>query len=45
MKSKFKAPGIKRLKLTYENMLSRFALNVNLRRYTEGAPRGPAQPW
>jgi hypothetical protein len=35
MKSKLRAPGTKRLKLKYAVLLSSFALNVNLRRYTE----------
>ena len=34
MKSKLKAPGTKRLKLKYDNLLSRFAFNFNLRHYT-----------
>jgi len=32
-----KAPGTKRLKLTYENQLSSLAFNFNLRRYTKAA--------
>ena len=35
MKSKLKAPGIKRLKLKYDEPLSKFAFKSNLRRYTE----------
>jgi hypothetical protein len=38
MKSKLKAPGcleISARDLTFEHMLSRFAFNVNLRRYTK----------
>jgi len=35
MKSKLKAPGAKRLKLKYYNLLSNFAFNLNMRRYTE----------
>ena len=34
MKSILKAPGTKRLKLTYDNLLSNVAFNFNLRRYT-----------
>jgi hypothetical protein len=34
MKPKFKAPGTKRLKLKNGNMLTNFAFNSNLRRYT-----------
>ena len=33
MKSKLKAPGTKRLKLRYDNMLSTFAFNDNLCHY------------
>jgi hypothetical protein len=36
MKSELKAPGTKRLKLTYEILLSIFAFNFTLRRYTSG---------
>jgi len=39
MKSMLKAPGIKRLKLEYDEPLSNFAFKFNLRRYS---PR-PAQ--
>ena len=35
MKSKLKAPGAKRLRLNYYNLLSNFAFNLNMRRYTE----------
>jgi len=36
-----KPPGTKRLKLNYNNLLSSFAFNPNLRRYMEGeAMRG-----
>ena len=35
MKSKLKASGTKRLNLKYDNMLSSFAFNFNLRCYTE----------
>ena len=41
MKSKLNARGTKRLKLEYDILLSGFAFNFNLRRYTEG--RLPAQ--
>ena len=34
MKPMLKAPGTKRLKLTYDELLSSFAFNFNLRRYT-----------
>jgi len=34
MKPMLKAPGTKRLKLKYIKLLSRFAFNFNLRRYT-----------
>jgi len=34
IKSKLKAPGIKRLKLKYDELLSNFAFKFNLRRYT-----------
>jgi len=37
MKSKLKAPGTKRLKLTYENPLSSFAFNFKFRRFTKAA--------
>ena len=33
MKPRFKEPGTKRLKLTYDELLSKFAFNFNLRRY------------
>ena len=36
MKSKLKAHGIKRLKVKYDILLSRFAFNVILRRYKVG---------
>ena len=36
MKSRLKAPGPKRLKLRYDNLLSSFAFKFNLRRYTWG---------
>jgi len=35
MKSKLKAPGTKRLKLKYDNLLSSFAFKFNLRLYME----------
>ena len=36
MRSKLKAPPVfKRLKLTYDILLSRFAVNFNLRRYNK----------
>jgi hypothetical protein len=34
MKSKLKAPGTERLKLRYDNLLSRFGFKCNLRCYT-----------
>jgi hypothetical protein len=34
MKPKLKPPGTKRLKLQYDGLLSSFAFNFNLRRYT-----------
>ena len=37
MKSKLNAPGAMRLKLKYDNVLSGFAFNLNLRRYTLGS--------
>jgi len=40
MKPVLKAPGSKRLKPKYDEPLSSFAFNFNLRRYT----RGPARP-
>ena len=46
-----KAPGTKRLKLEYDELLSSFAFNFNLRRYNwvcrwmpRGAPRRPTPP-
>jgi len=36
MKSKLKPPGTKRLKLKYDNVISSFAFNFNLRRYNGG---------
>ena len=38
IKPTLKAPGSKRLKLEHEKLLSNFAFNFNLRRYTEGIP-------
>jgi len=35
MKPMLKAPGTKRLKLKYDILLSSFAFNFNLRRYTK----------
>ena len=35
MKSMLKAPGTKRLKLTYDKLLSSFGSKFNLRRYTK----------
>jgi hypothetical protein len=37
MKSTLKAPGSKRLKLEHRKLLSKFALNSRLRRFTEEA--------
>jgi hypothetical protein len=34
IKPTLKAPGYERLKLEHDNLLSRFAFNFNLRRYT-----------
>ena len=39
IKPTLKAPGTKRLKLEYYEMLSRFAFEFNLRRCTQVAPR------
>ena len=36
IKPTLQAPGAKHLKLTYDKMLSSFAFNFNLRRYTAG---------
>jgi len=36
MKVMLKAPGTKRLKLANDKLLSTFAFNFNLRRYTMG---------
>ena len=36
MNPTLKAPGTKRLKLNYDEPLSNFALNFNLRRYSKG---------
>ena len=41
MKSTFKAPGSKLLKLEQEKLLSNFAFKFNLRRYTQGGPGMP----
>jgi len=41
-KPKLKPPGTKRLKLKCDKLLSNFAFNFNLRRYTESTP--PAVP-
>ena len=38
IKPTLKAPGTKRLKLTYHKLLSSFAFKFNLRRYLEVAP-------
>jgi len=40
MKPKLKAPGTKRLKLKYDNLFSRVAFKINLRRYTAADHRG-----
>jgi len=37
MKPKLKAPGTKRLNLKYDELLSSFAFNCNLLRYTKGS--------
>ena len=42
IKPTLKAPGTKRLKLTYDKLLSSFAINFKLRRYTVGEQMGPA---
>jgi hypothetical protein len=39
IKPMLKAPGTKRLKLEYDKLLSSFAFNFNLRRYTTAAVR------
>ena len=36
-KPTLKAPGIRRLNLKYDDLLSSFAFNFNLRRYNEDA--------
>jgi hypothetical protein len=41
MKPTFKAPGSKRLKLKYDQLLSSFAFKIKLRRYNK-AQRTPA---
>ena len=38
MKPMLKAPGIKRLRLKYDESPSKFAFKFNLRRYTKGEP-------
>ena len=38
IKPTLKAPGTQRLKLIYNNLLSSFAFNFNLRRYNEADP-------
>jgi len=38
MKPTLTAPGVKRLKLKYDELLSNFAFNSNLRRYSKGIP-------
>ena len=40
MKPALKAPGSKRLTLIYNKLLSKFALNFNLRRYTLASLHG-----
>ena len=45
MKSTLKAPGTKRLKLKYDHLLSSFAVNINLRRYTEAEKRAGKELW
>ena len=37
IKHPLKAPGTKRLKVKYDETLSKFAFNFNLHRYTSGA--------
>jgi len=44
MKPTLKAPGMRRLKPKYEKLLSSFAFNVNLRRYTEVVVAFARQP-
>ena len=41
MKPVLKAPGSKHLKLNHNNLLTRFAFNFNLRRYTSAAASSP----
>jgi hypothetical protein len=40
-KPTLKAPGSKRLKLEYDKLLSGFAFNLNLRRYSTGRCEAP----
>ena len=39
IKPTLKAPGTERLKLIYDELLSSFAFNFNLRRYSQGTLR------
>jgi superfamily II DNA or RNA helicase len=45
MKSMLKAPGVKRLKLKRNELLSSFTFKFNLRRYKEEAVRAMLQPY
>jgi hypothetical protein len=42
IKPTLKAPGTKRLKLNYDELLSNFAFKFNLRRYDVGGAQVPA---
>jgi ABC-type molybdenum transport system ATPase subunit/photorepair protein PhrA len=42
MKTRLKAPGSKRLKLQHAGLLSNFAFNLNLPRYTKALVGGPS---
>jgi len=43
MKPMLKPPGTKHLKLEHEKLLSKFAFNINLRRYNMEVFRGTSQ--
>ena len=43
IKPTFKAPGTKLLKLTYNDRVSDFAFNFNLRRYNVESPSAPSR--
>ena len=44
MNPKLKAPGTKRLKLFFVNLLSSFAFDFNLRRYIKAVQNGASSP-